>query len=230
MRERRGSSPDFVPGEQGFGRMAADFTDFFAASGWQDTDDEHPPGDGMPAYRVVYKTVKTHLPEVNMVWPNLVMRFGHGSVRRGGMKLGEALPLRRDGHWLLPQPGETVIEGHDDDLQALACHELRVPRLAGGGRGAVLRGASAAHHRGAPRQAPGRGPQQAHLAQGVIELPSDLACSARSSPRASARSSPTATSIAASNPTAWATSTRWASRRSRPMSSAPGRGRCWQTT
>ncbi len=91
--------------------MAADFPDFFAASGWQDTDDEHPPGEGLPAYRVVYKTVKTHLPEVNMVWPNLVMRFGHGSVRRGGMKLGEALPLRRDGHWLLPQPGETVIEG-----------------------------------------------------------------------------------------------------------------------
>ena len=27
------------------------------------------------------------------------------------MRLGEALPLRREGHWLLPQPGETVIEG-----------------------------------------------------------------------------------------------------------------------
>ncbi len=91
--------------------MAADFPDFFAASGWQDTDDEHPPGEGVPAYRVVYKTLKTHLPEVNMVWPNLIMRTGYGSVRRGGMRLGEALPMRRDGHWLLPQPGKTVVEG-----------------------------------------------------------------------------------------------------------------------
>lgn len=91
--------------------MAADFPDFFAASGWQGTDDEHPPGEGVPAYRVVFKTLKTYLPEVNMVWPNLVMRTGYGSVRRGGMRLGEALPLRREGHWLLPQPGMTVIEG-----------------------------------------------------------------------------------------------------------------------
>jgi hypothetical protein len=91
--------------------MADDLPDFFAASGWQDTDDEHPPGEGVPAYRVVYKTLKTHLPEVNMVWPNLVMRTGHGSVRRGGMRLGEALPMRREGHWFLPQQGATVVEG-----------------------------------------------------------------------------------------------------------------------
>lgn len=91
--------------------MADDLPDFLAASGWQDTDDEHPPGEGVPAYRVVFKTLKTHLPEVNMVWPNLVMRTGHGSVRRGGMRLGEALPMRREGHWLLPQPGATVVEG-----------------------------------------------------------------------------------------------------------------------
>lgn len=90
--------------------MAGDLPDFFSASGWQDSDDEHPPGEGVPAYRVVYKTLKTHLPEVNMVWPNLVMRTGHGSVRRGGMRLGEALPMRREGHWLLPQPGATVVE------------------------------------------------------------------------------------------------------------------------
>lgn len=89
----------------------ADLPDFLAASGWQDTDDEHPPGEGVPAYRVVFKTLKTHLPEVNMAWPNLVMRTGHGSVRRGGMRLGEALPMRREGHWLLPQPGATLVEG-----------------------------------------------------------------------------------------------------------------------
>lgn len=89
----------------------ADLPDFLAASGWQDADDDHPPGDGTPAYRVVYKSLKTFLPEAEMSWPNLVMRTGYGSVRRGGIKLDDVLPLRREGHWLLPQPGTTVIEG-----------------------------------------------------------------------------------------------------------------------
>lgn len=92
-------------------RVAGDLPDFFSASGWQDTDEEHPAGEGVPAYRVVYKSLKTHLPEVDMSWPNLAMRVGHGSVRRGGMRLAEALPLRREGHWLLPQPGKTTVEG-----------------------------------------------------------------------------------------------------------------------
>ena len=91
--------------------MAGDMPDFLAASGWQDSDDDHPPGKGTPAYRVVYKSLKTFLPEFKMVWPNLVMRTGHGSVRRGGMKFDDVLPLRREGHWLIPQPGATVIEG-----------------------------------------------------------------------------------------------------------------------
>lgn len=91
--------------------MPGDLPDFLAASGWQDSDDDHPPGDGTPAYRVVYKTLKTFLPESKMGWPNLVMRTGYGSVRRGGIRLDDVLPLRREGRWLLPQPGATVIEG-----------------------------------------------------------------------------------------------------------------------
>ncbi|MGD0455774.1 MAG: hypothetical protein ABSB69_19490 [Solirubrobacteraceae bacterium] len=91
--------------------MADDLPDFFVAGGWQGTDDEHPPETGIPAYRAVYKTLKTFLPEVNMTWPNLIMRAGQGSVARGGFKRPDALPLRREGHWLLPQPGTTVIEG-----------------------------------------------------------------------------------------------------------------------
>jgi hypothetical protein len=91
--------------------VPGDLPDFLSASGWQNADDAHPPGEGAAAYRVVYKTLKTYLPEVNMLWPNLVLRTGHGSVNRGGMKLSDVLPLRREGHWLLPQPGETVIEG-----------------------------------------------------------------------------------------------------------------------
>jgi len=88
-----------------------DLPDFFSASGWQNSDDEHPPGEGVPAYRVIYKALKTYLPEVNMIWPNLIMRAGHGSVARGGIRLPDVLPLRREGHWLLPQPGATVVEG-----------------------------------------------------------------------------------------------------------------------
>lgn len=91
--------------------MADDLPDFLALSGWQDSDDDHPPGEGTPAYRVVYKSLKTFLPESEMVWPNLVMRTGYGSVRRGGIKLDDVLPLRRAGRWFYPQPGATVIEG-----------------------------------------------------------------------------------------------------------------------
>lgn len=91
--------------------MAGDLPDFLSLSGWQDSDDDHPPGEGTPAYRVVYKTLKTFLPEFKMVWPNLVMRTGHGSVRRGGIRLDDVLPVRREGHWFYPQPGATIIEG-----------------------------------------------------------------------------------------------------------------------
>ncbi|MGH2852642.1 MAG: hypothetical protein ACRDLF_00400 [Solirubrobacteraceae bacterium] len=91
--------------------MAGDLPDFLVAGGWQDSDDDHPPGEGTPAYRVVYKTLKTFLPESKMVWPNLVMRTGYGSVRRGGIKLDDVLPLRREGRWFYPQPGATVVEG-----------------------------------------------------------------------------------------------------------------------
>ena len=91
--------------------MAGDLPDFLSLSGWQDSDDDHPPGEGTPAYRVVYKTLKTFLPESEMAWPNLVMRTGYGSVRRGGIKLDDVLPLRREKRWFYPQPGATVIEG-----------------------------------------------------------------------------------------------------------------------
>jgi hypothetical protein len=91
--------------------MPDDLPDLFVAGGWQGTDDEHPPDGGTPAYRAVYKTLKTFLPEVSMNWPNLIMRAGAGSVARGGFKRPDALPLRREGQSLLPQPGTTIIEG-----------------------------------------------------------------------------------------------------------------------
>jgi len=91
--------------------VAGDLPDFFSMSGWQRADEAHPPGEGAPAYRVVYKTLKTYLPEVQMTWPNLVFRCGHGNVDRGGVRLGEAIQARREDQWILPQPGRTEIEG-----------------------------------------------------------------------------------------------------------------------
>lgn len=80
-------------------------------SGWQRSDDGHPPGSGTPAYRVVYKTLKTYLPEIEMTWPNLILRAGHGDVDRGGVDLGGAMQARREHRWILPQSGDVEIDG-----------------------------------------------------------------------------------------------------------------------
>ncbi len=80
-------------------------------SGWQLSDNDHPSGKGTAAYRIVYKTLKTYLPEIDMTWPNLLMRGGHGDVDRGGVRLGEAMPMRREHRWLLSQPGDAEISG-----------------------------------------------------------------------------------------------------------------------
>lgn len=82
----------------------SDSPDLLLASGWQGTDEEHPPGEGVPAYRVVYKALKTFLPEVNMGWPNLIMRAGHGSVARGGIKLPDVLPRGVKATGFCPSP------------------------------------------------------------------------------------------------------------------------------
>jgi hypothetical protein len=86
--------------------MVNEQPDFLTMSGWQQSDADHPAGAGIPAYRVVYKTLKTYLPASNFAWPNLVIRTGHGGIDRGGVKLGQAMQLRRRHRWLLPEFGE----------------------------------------------------------------------------------------------------------------------------
>jgi hypothetical protein len=90
--------------------MRRDGPDYVTMSGWQRTDADHPPGAGVAAYRIVYKTLKTFLPTVDMQWPNLVMRCGHGEVDRGGVRLEGALRGRREHRWVLPQPGSVAID------------------------------------------------------------------------------------------------------------------------
>lgn len=82
--------------------------DWLRAGGWQRTDDAHPPGEGDPAYRVVYKTLRVVLPNAELSWPNLRVRFGHGSVHRGGMSLPGAIPARTPHRWVLPEYGRLV--------------------------------------------------------------------------------------------------------------------------
>jgi hypothetical protein len=92
-----------------FGPMANELPDFLVMGGWQGADPDHPVGTGMPAYRVVYKTLKVYLPASKLEWPNLLIRTGHGRVDRGGVKLGQAVQLRRKHQWLIPEFGEFAI-------------------------------------------------------------------------------------------------------------------------
>lgn len=90
--------------------------DWLIGGGWQRTDEDHPPGGGEPAYRAVYKTLRVVLPTVELRWPNLLVRFGHGTVDRGGMTLPGAIPARRPHHWVLPESGRLVPDEDNPDM------------------------------------------------------------------------------------------------------------------
>lgn len=85
--------------------------DRFVLSAWQGVDENHQPGDGQRAYRVVFKTLRIVLGEMHVRFPNLILRFGHGRVERGGVRLGDAIRGRRRGDWYLPESGRLVPAG-----------------------------------------------------------------------------------------------------------------------
>lgn len=82
--------------------------DRFTLQAWQRVDDGHPPEGGQPAYRVVFKTLRVVLGGGTIRFSNLLLRFGHGSVERGGVHFGAALRGRRRGDWYLPERGRLV--------------------------------------------------------------------------------------------------------------------------
>jgi len=90
--------------------MAEREVDRFKMSAWQRVDDKHPPGAGQPAYRVVFKTLRVVLGPAEIRFPNLLIRFAHGSVERGGVHFGAAVRGRRRGEWYLPESGRLVQE------------------------------------------------------------------------------------------------------------------------
>lgn len=90
-------------------RAATEMPHEMAASGWQRCDEEHPPGDGLPAYRVVYKTLRLlPWPGLRLEWPNLRVVFANGDVERGGFKMPTAVPGRNPRQRVIPQHGRVV--------------------------------------------------------------------------------------------------------------------------
>jgi hypothetical protein len=82
------------------------------ASGWQRTDDAHPPDTGKPAYRVVFKTLRMiPFPAVEMKWPNLRVTFYCGDVERGGIRFNDTIPGRRLDQEVIPEHGRILDDG-----------------------------------------------------------------------------------------------------------------------
>jgi hypothetical protein len=88
-----------------------DEPDWIVFSGWQGGDEDHPLDGGVPAYRIVFKTLRAVIAEAEVVWPNLRITTGHGVVSRGGVNLPGALPARQAGKWVLPEYGRLIPDG-----------------------------------------------------------------------------------------------------------------------
>lgn len=79
--------------------------------GWQMADDEHPPGGGRPAYRLVYKTLRTIvIPEVKLQMPNLHVNFVNGDVTVGRPIFHGTLGSRKPGHFIVPEWGSVTSD------------------------------------------------------------------------------------------------------------------------
>lgn len=114
------SHEDGAPGEDVSGRLvdggffdawqqSPDVPQEQAASGWQRSDDAHPPGTGRPAYRVVYKTLGVlPFPALDMEWENLRLTLANGDVERGGMRVPTGIPGRNPRHVIIPEHGRVV--------------------------------------------------------------------------------------------------------------------------
>ncbi|MEJ7742425.1 MAG: hypothetical protein WKF73_07700 [Nocardioidaceae bacterium] len=81
----------------------------FRGSGWQGPDEDHPPGSGQPAYRVVYKTMRlVPYPAIVLNWPNLRVSIVNGDFDRGGMYAPTAIPARTRRHYVIPEYGRVI--------------------------------------------------------------------------------------------------------------------------
>jgi hypothetical protein len=79
--------------------------EFLQASGWQRSDQRHPPGSGKLGYRAVYKTLKLiPFPAINLSWPNLKIMIAVDRVEYGGLNIkGNVIPSIFPNRLLLPE-------------------------------------------------------------------------------------------------------------------------------
>ena len=87
--------------------------EFWHASAWQRSDQQHPAGSGNLGYRAVYKTLKLiPFPAVNLSWPNLKVRMVVENVEFGGFGVkGNAIPSIFPNKLLLPEYIEISQDG-----------------------------------------------------------------------------------------------------------------------
>lgn len=90
-----------------------DEPDWIAFVGWQGSDEDHPVGAGVPAYRIVFKTMRAVVAgDVTLYWADdLRITAGHGRVKRGGVTTPGALAARQPGKLVLPEFGHLVRRG-----------------------------------------------------------------------------------------------------------------------
>lgn len=95
------------------------------SSCWQFADDEHPAGGGIPAYRIVYKTLRwVPYPDIEMNWPNLRLTFKNGPVTTGNLQVARLIAGRSPRHGVLPEFGKLL---HDDRrAMYLPCVDLEI--------------------------------------------------------------------------------------------------------
>ncbi len=86
---------------------------------WQEVDEKHPAGAGTPAYRAVYKTLRVVVAGAELTWPNLVIRFGHGTVKRGGAEIRNAAPSRTPREWVMLEQHGLVRHGAGMEFRSL---------------------------------------------------------------------------------------------------------------
>jgi len=86
--------------------------------GWQMSDDEHPAGGGRPAYRLVYKALRTVVvPQVRLEMANLLVRFANGEVTIGRPIFHGTLDSRKSGHFIVPEWGSVILDEGGKGMQ-----------------------------------------------------------------------------------------------------------------
>ena len=97
----------------------------FSGGGWQNSDEEHEPGKGKTAYRIVYKTLKTVIfPELTLSWPNMRVVFANGDINRGGSYVPTSIPGRNGKRHVIPEYGRVI--GKSRNPTYLPCPDLRM--------------------------------------------------------------------------------------------------------